>query len=108
MGQPSIEIIRNRYAGRINIRATFQFGNELRASCLRLSLIPLEAMPAALALAGNIAHVDDDGPMAARAFANMALHFVSPLSLGFASSGLVSTRPSRRARIARISDWMVS
>src|SRR5262249_41798219 len=52
---------------------------------LCLALRSLERMPALLALAaGRIAHVDDDGPMAGRSFADMSLHFLLPSSLGLA------------------------
>jgi hypothetical protein len=78
VGKPSLQEGRNCYPRRINVRAPFRLGYEAGALNLCLSLSTPEAMPTALALSGGrIAHVDDDGPMAGRAFAKMPLHFES-------------------------------
>src|SRR5262249_19881921 len=67
---------------RIDRGAALQLGDQLCASDLRLALRSGKAVPAALALSGlRIAHVDDDGPVAGRAFTDVALHFSSRFAL---------------------------
>src|SRR5262249_13000274 len=69
---------------RIDCGAGLRLGDQAGALDLRLPLVAGEAVPAAFALAGlRIAHVNDDGPMTGRAFADMALHFFSPSSSDF-------------------------
>src|SRR5262249_1437684 len=87
-----IEELPDRDPARLDRTTVLQFGDQPRAFDLRLPLRSFEAVPAALALAGlRVAHVDDDGPMTGRAFADVAPHFdCSFLSAGagvVASSG---------------------
>src|SRR5262245_18978204 len=76
-----IEELPDRDPARLDRTTVLKFGDQPRAFDLRLALRSVEAVRAALALAGlRVAHVDDDGRMAGRAFAEMALHFgFSPL-----------------------------
>src|SRR5262245_3562082 len=73
-----IEECRDSDAGRIDGSAIFRLGDQARAFDLRLSLGAGEGMPPALALAGLwFTHVDDNCPVAGRAFAKMPSHFGS-------------------------------
>src|SRR5262249_8335895 len=68
--------------GGVDRNAALHFRYQAGAFDLGLPLGAGEGMPAALALTGlRIAHVDDDGPVTGRPFADMALHFFSPSSL---------------------------
>jgi hypothetical protein len=79
----SIEELPNRDPARLDRTTVLQFGDQPRAFDRRLPLRSLEAVPAALALAGlRITHVDDDGPVAGRPLAKMPPHFESSLLSG--------------------------
>src|SRR5262245_31779314 len=94
LGQPSPHEVGHCDLGRLDGGSTIDRGDEPGALDLCLALAALERMPTALALAGlRIAHVDHDGPMAGRAFADVTLHFLPPL-VRFASSNC-SNRSSR-------------
>src|SRR5262245_65926078 len=78
---PAVEEGGDRQPGWLDGSAALQFCEQPSNLYLRLALRASEAMPAALALPSlRITHVDDDGPMAGRALADMALHFFSPSS----------------------------
>src|SRR5262249_42465704 len=82
--------------------AVLDLGQKPGALDLGLSLGAGEGMPAALALAGlRIAHVEDDGPTAGRAFAKMPLHFESStISSRSGVSGPIVALSSRSRRAA--------
>jgi hypothetical protein len=83
---PALEEGRNRHASGIDASAVLRLGEQPGTLDLGLALGARKGMPAALAFAGlRIAHVDDDGPMTGRPFANVAFHFSSPLSVFFDS-----------------------
>src|SRR6516164_8470166 len=68
----------------LDVSAALHLGDQPRAFLLGLPLSTDKRVPAALALTGcRIAHVDNDGPMAGRPLADMALHFFSPPSSVF-------------------------
>src|SRR5215471_5079057 len=86
----SIEKRRDCDPGGIHRNAALHFRYQAGALDLGLALGAGKGMPAALALAGlRIAHVEDDGPATARAFANMAFHCPPPfLIVGLLNVGL--------------------
>jgi hypothetical protein len=82
MFEPPFEEGRDCRARRFDGGAGLEFCQEPGALDLGLALGAGEGMPAPLALVGlRIAHVDDDGEMAGRPFADVAFHFCSPSSL---------------------------
>jgi hypothetical protein len=73
---PALEERRERHASGVDLPAFLHLRDQASALDLCLSFGAGEGMPAALACAVlRIAHVDDDGPMAGRPFADVALHF---------------------------------
>jgi hypothetical protein len=66
---PSVEEGGDRHAGRFDAGAVLHLGQQTGALNLRLALGSLEGVPALLTLVGGVAPVNDDGPMAGRAFA---------------------------------------
>src|SRR5262249_10700086 len=109
---PAFEKRRHRHAGGINAGAVFHFDQQPSAFDLRLALGAGKGVPAALALAGLwIAHVDDDGPMTGRAFADVASHFEGFLLLSVFGCLLVSSGGPAAARFLRMekrSDCLIS
>src|SRR5215831_2980054 len=106
-----IEELPDRDPARLDRTTVLQFGDQPRAFDLRLPLRSLEAVPAALALAGlRVAHVDDDGPMTGRAFADVPPHFESS-PLGGDSCLLLRSAASRftswRACTASLSAFFI-
>src|SRR6266498_3341852 len=81
MVEPALKILGNCQPLRGSGRAAARIGNQLGAPSLRLTLGALERKPAALALTGSIARVDDDGPATGRAFAKMPPHDLPPAFL---------------------------
>src|SRR5215813_10059968 len=82
VGEPLFKEARHRQPGRLDGGAPLQFCEQPSSLHLRLPLRASEAMPAPLALTGyRIADVDDDGPMAGRAFADVAFHSFFPFSI---------------------------
>src|SRR5262249_11530571 len=76
---PTLEEGRDRHARGIDAGAVLELGQQSGAFDLRLALGAGKGMPAALAPTGlRIAHVDDDGPVTGRPFADVAFHFFSP------------------------------
>src|SRR5262245_52513112 len=75
LAQPSRHEVRHCHLGWLYGGCIIDRGDELGALDLCLALAALALMPAGRALAGlRIAHVDDDGPMTRRAFADVAFH----------------------------------
>src|SRR6516165_3880808 len=69
--------------GGVDRNAALHFRYQPGAFDLGLPFGASERMPAALALAGlGITHVDDDGPVTGRAFADVAFHFSSLSTVG--------------------------
>src|SRR5262249_17435548 len=90
LGQPSPHEVGHCDLGRLDGGSTIDRGDEPGALDLCLALAALERMPTAPALAAlRIAHIDDDGPMAGRAFAKVALH-LEPSLLSVAGCSLAS------------------
>src|SRR5262249_4429056 len=82
----------------LDVVAFASSGDKLGAFDLRLALRAGEAVPFAPARAGLwIAHVENDGPMTGRAFAEMPLHFGSSF-FSVAVCLLVSSGESARSR----------
>ena len=82
MLDPAFEEGSDCHAGGIDARAGLYLGKQSGALDLGLSLGARKGMPAAFALAGlRIAHVNHDGPMTRRPFAQMASHFCFSLSV---------------------------
>ena len=78
--QPAREEGADCLPGWIDRAAALQFGDQTRSRDLRLPLRSGEGMPTASALAGlRITDIEDDGPMAGRAFAQMSFHGVFSL-----------------------------
>jgi hypothetical protein len=72
----AIKKFADRDAQWIDAAGILHFRYQAGALDLRLALVAGESMPTPLALPClRVAHVDDDGPMTGRAFAQMALHF---------------------------------
>src|SRR5262249_25975687 len=91
-----IEELPDRDPARLDRTTVLQFGDQPRAFDLRLPLRSLEAVPAALALAGlRVAHVDDDGPMTGRPCAKIPPHFESSPLGGDSCLLLLSSAASR-------------
>jgi hypothetical protein len=73
--EPTLQELRNGLLGGLEIGAAAHLGDKARALCLRLAFGAFEGVPLALARAGSgVAKIEDDGPMARRALANVALH----------------------------------
>src|SRR5262245_31426819 len=84
---PALEEGGDRHAGRVDVGAVLDLGQQPGALNLRLALGAREGMPTAFALSGLcITHIDDDGPTTGRPLPNMALHLFSPLAFSKASS----------------------
>src|SRR5262245_29622315 len=80
--------IGHRGFARFDVVTPASSGDQLGTFDLCLALRAGEAVPFPPALPGlRIAHVDDDGPMAGRPFANVALHFPSLLACLSRGSG---------------------
>src|SRR5215475_3812577 len=78
----TVQKLGNRDPGWIDGPTALQFHDQASTLDLRFLLGALERMPAALALAGTVLHVDDDGPVTGRPLADMAPHFEPSFLLG--------------------------
>jgi hypothetical protein len=77
--EPSVEILGDGDLARLEIGSALELGDQPGAFNLCLPLRSTKRMPAALALAGlGVAHVDDDGEVAARPFTDVAFMFDPP------------------------------
>jgi hypothetical protein len=105
--QPAVEELPNRKFCRFDIKATAQFRNKTRAFNLRLTLSAREAMPLPAASAGSgISHIDNDRPVARRAFADVPLHDGPIVFSSFNSFFRVA--PSKRFRNGQFVDSIPS
>src|SRR5262249_36652562 len=83
-------------------RTAARFRDQLGTASLRFALGALEREPSPLAVAGNIARVDYDRPMAGASLADMSLHGFSPPKPNFLSqTALLRLQPDPSSAISR-------
>src|SRR5256885_17117805 len=99
MLEPTFKECCERHLRRFDISPTLHFGDQSGALAVGFALRTFEAVPFAAALAGRVFHVEDDGPVAWRSFADMALHYCSPSS-SFSDKGEALSAISPRSALA--------